>query len=275
MELNDNEKKVLDAIQNVLRQKGSLDMMSRMALQKDAAANGVGALRFRELEKAAKEGAVGGTSLMSSADAAKQISDVDQQMASRKHEIEMERNHQPIIEFMESGLISRPDMNCLIAKTHVTQKLWAAVMDGDDPSFFKDPDRPVESVSWNDCNKFIEKLNSFREVKDRKFQFRMIRDTEWDTLIKELNADEKESEDYGWFWKNSNYATHSVATKKAYKSGLYDLVGNVMSWVVNSKGVCVGGCYRSGHSDCFREQISYVPEEKINYVGLRLVAMKF
>ena len=46
--------------------------------------------------------------------------------------------------------------NFYIAETQVTQELWQAVM-GNNPSKFKgDIHRPVEKVSWNDCQVFIE-----------------------------------------------------------------------------------------------------------------------
>jgi len=41
----------------------------------------------------------------------------------------------------------------------VTQAQWRAVM-GNNPSFFKGDDRPVEQVSWNDVSAFINKLNA-------------------------------------------------------------------------------------------------------------------
>ena len=42
--------------------------------------------------------------------------------------------------------------------TACTQALWRAVM-GKNPSEFKGADRPVETVSWNDAQKFVEKIN--------------------------------------------------------------------------------------------------------------------
>jgi len=42
--------------------------------------------------------------------------------------------------------------------TPVTQALWQAVM-ADNPSEFQTPDRPVEQVSWDDSQAFIERIN--------------------------------------------------------------------------------------------------------------------
>lgn len=42
--------------------------------------------------------------------------------------------------------------------TACTQALWEAVM-GNNPSGFKGADRPVENVSWNDCQDFLKRLN--------------------------------------------------------------------------------------------------------------------
>lgn len=42
--------------------------------------------------------------------------------------------------------------------TACTQVLWQAVM-GSNPSAFKGADRPVETVSWNDCQDFLKRLN--------------------------------------------------------------------------------------------------------------------
>ena len=47
-----------------------------------------------------------------------------------------------------------------ICKYEVTQALWRAVM-GSNPSYFKGDNLPVESVSWNDCQTFINRLNSY------------------------------------------------------------------------------------------------------------------
>ena len=45
-----------------------------------------------------------------------------------------------------------------LGKYPVTQGQWEAVM-GNNPSRFKGPKNPVEMVSWDDCQKFLAKLN--------------------------------------------------------------------------------------------------------------------
>jgi len=48
-----------------------------------------------------------------------------------------------------------------IADTTVRQALWEAVL-GENPSEFKDKNRPVEQVSWNDIQEFIGKMNDMK-----------------------------------------------------------------------------------------------------------------
>ena len=56
----------------------------------------------------------------------------------------------------------------------VTQELWQAVM-GTNPSSTKSAYCPVESVSWNDCQEFIQKLNAITGK-----QFRLPTEAEWE-----------------------------------------------------------------------------------------------
>ena len=48
----------------------------------------------------------------------------------------------------------------LMGQYPVTQELWEAVMGGN-PSHFKGPHRPVETVSWDETQVFLEKTLVF------------------------------------------------------------------------------------------------------------------
>lgn len=63
-----------------------------------------------------------------------------------------------------------------LGKYEVTQTQWQAVM-GSNPSKFKDcPDCPVESVSWEDAQNFIRKLNQ----KNDGYVYRLPTEAEWE-----------------------------------------------------------------------------------------------
>ena len=77
-----------------------------------------------------------------------------------------------LIPFLIRDMIAIPGKSFKMGKYEVTQAQWEAVM-GENPSRFKGDDNPVEWVSWNDCKKFIEKLNALPEVKASGLTFRL------------------------------------------------------------------------------------------------------
>lgn len=116
-----------------------------------------------------------------------------------------------------------------LGKYEVTQKQWSEVM-GNDPSEFRGDDLPVESVSWNDVQQFIEKLNE-REGTDK---YRLPSEAEWEYACRagtitsySFGDDESEIGDYAWYKDNSDDKTHPVGLKKPNPWGLYDMDGNV------------------------------------------------
>jgi len=62
-----------------------------------------------------------------------------------------------------------------LGETACTQALWEAVTK-DNPSRFKGEQRPVERVSWNDCQKFLERLNAERPG----LELRLPTEAEWE-----------------------------------------------------------------------------------------------
>lgn len=118
-----------------------------------------------------------------------------------------------------------------IGKTEVTQALWKAVM-GNNPSSFKGDNLPVETVSWNDCQKFISKLNSMTGQ-----NFRLPTEAEWEFAARGGNntkhypySGSNNIDDVAWYDGNSGDKTHTVATKQPNELGIYDMSGNVCEW---------------------------------------------
>jgi formylglycine-generating enzyme required for sulfatase activity len=120
-----------------------------------------------------------------------------------------------------------------LGKYEVTQKQWRAVM-GNNPSSFKGDNLPVESVSWNEVQDFIKKLNE----KEGGNKYRLPSEAEWEysaragtTTRYSFSDDESKLGDYAWYDNNSGSETHNVGQKKPNPWGLYDMHGNVREWL--------------------------------------------
>lgn len=133
-------------------------------------------------------------------------------------------NEKPIHQVTLSGFY--------ISKYEVTQALWLAVM-GRNPSEFKgNMNCPVENVSWNDCQDFINRLN---RMTGRRF--RLPTEAEWEYAARGANRSRgykySGSDDLGsvaWYTDNSGGTTHPVGQKLPNELGLYDMSGNVREW---------------------------------------------
>ena len=121
-----------------------------------------------------------------------------------------------------------------LGQYEVTQKQWEAVM-GNNPSRFTDASKPVERVSWYDCQEFIAKLNIKAETDMGKYA--LPTEAQWEYACRAgsenkfcFGGDKRKLLNYGWHVNNSGSVTHPVGEKKPNAWGFYDMHGNVAEW---------------------------------------------
>ena len=178
-----------------------------------------------------------------------------------------------------------------IGKYEITQEEWQTVM-GNNPSYFKSAKRPVENVSWNDCQEFIRKLNTMTGKR-----FRLPTEAEWEYAAKGGNrgndykyAGSNNSDFVGWYSTNSGNCSHEVGRKSSNELGLFDMTGNVLEWCQDwysfyssnsqtdptgpSSGsfrVLRGGCWDSSvYGIRVSNRVSSKPGNSSNCLGFRL-----
>ncbi len=129
----------------------------------------------------------------------------------------------------------------------VTQAQWRAVM-GTEPSRFKGPSRPVEAVSWDDCQEFCAKLT---ESQEGRGMVRLPTEAEWEYACRAgttthyhfgdvLNTD-LANYNGAETWNGSPKGTKSEETTEvgsfpANGWGLCDMHGNVGEWCADAYG---------------------------------------
>lgn len=167
-----------------------------------------------------------------------------------------------------------------IGRFEVTQEEWQAVM-GNNPSDFEGPPRPVENVSWNDCQTFIKKLNSITHHITHK-EFRLPTEIEWEYIARGGRkarglkySGSNYLVDVGWYKLNSDMETHSVGSKSPNELGIYDMSGNVWewcdSWSYSNQPIIRGGGWNDAIKNCRVScRLSMDSDSKSNEVGFRL-----
>lgn len=178
-----------------------------------------------------------------------------------------------------------------LGKYEVTQALWQAVM-GNNPSYFKGDNLPVEQISWNDCQEFIEKLSN---ITSRKF--RLPTEAEWEYAARGGKkgrgyrySGSDNLADVAWYEGNSNGMPQPVGTKQMNELGIYDMTGNISEWCQDWFGEYSTSCQtnpigvgsgmhhvdRGGNWYCksggcrSSNRSHYEPEECKKFLGFRL-----
>lgn len=112
-----------------------------------------------------------------------------------------------------------------VGKYEITQKQWKTVM-GNNPSYFKGENLPVENVSWDDVQAFCKKLQAITGK-----TYRLPSEAEWEYACRAGTTGDYAGnlDAMAWYDKNSA-STQPVGQKSPNASGLYDLHGNVWEW---------------------------------------------
>jgi len=187
-----------------------------------------------------------------------------------------------------------------LGTTEVIQGHWQTIM-GENPSYFKNCyDCPVESISWDDCQEFISRLNQ----QEGTNTYRLPTEAEWEYACragsKTAFADgditvtgfgaEPSLDRMGWYFDNADNRTHCVAQKNPNVWGLYDMHGNVWEWCQDwygdySSGAVIGpkgpssGMHRVGRGGSWYFSAGFCRSanrtnlrmaNRSNYLGFRL-----
>jgi formylglycine-generating enzyme required for sulfatase activity len=149
--------------------------------------------------------------------------------------------------------------------TPCTQALWQAVMD-DNPSVFRTPDRPVETVSFQDVETFLSRINAalpglaLTLPSEARWEYACRAGTDTATYAGPMAIERDNNapvlDAIAWYggnsgrrfdlqngydsskWPGKQYpheraGTRPVALKAANPWGLYDMLGNVWEWCLD------------------------------------------
>ena len=181
-----------------------------------------------------------------------------------------------------------------ISQFEVTQAQWFSIMESDPSKFSDDDNRPVENVSWEDAQAFINKLNAT----EPGATYRLPTEAEWEyaaragsTTAYAFGDDAADLDAYAWYVDNASNTTHPVGEKQANAWGTHAMHGGVWEWVHDRYGpypsdaasdspdpppgprrVIRGGSWLSPAEDCRSASRSHAhPSFRGAHVGFRLV----
>ena len=176
-------------------------------------------------------------------------------------------------EFLEYGLFPKKIDTFCMDKYEVTQAEYESLR-GNNPSYFKGPNRPVEQVNWYEAEEYCQKLGK-----------RLPTEWEWEKAAKagtttkyywgdDVGVNNANCGGCGRQW--SDKETSSVGSFAANKFGLHDMFGNVWEWTnsssnnyVGHRKIIRGGSWNSNLDATRTIQSRSDPKDPSNNIGFR------
>jgi len=170
-----------------------------------------------------------------------------------------------------------------LGETEVTQAQYVAIM-GENSSYFKGPDLPMEQVSWEDAMAFCRKLNERERAAGRLpvgYTYKLPAEAQWEYACRAGSTGDYagDLDAMAWYVENAEDTTHPVRTKQPNAWGLYDMHGNIREWCLDWYGrypggrvtdyagpgsgtlcVSLGGCWERPAGDCRSSNRGYRPQ---------------
>lgn len=196
-----------------------------------------------------------------------------------------------------------------IGQTEVTQSLWQAVVgttinqqrDKANKTYYlygTGDNYPMYYISWDDCQEFVNKLNSLLSSQLGGMHFALPTEAQWEYAARGgkkskgyIFSGSNILESVAWCDYNKGNSIHPVGTKSANELGINDMSGNVWEWCQDwygsyssspqtnptgassgSNRVMRGGSWINDARACrVSMRIHYAPTFQYNFTGMRLV----
>lgn len=196
-----------------------------------------------------------------------------------------------------------------VAETECTQKQWSALMEAN-PSHFQGKELPVDSVTWDQAQEFIKRLNTLPHLSEawrNSWAFALPTEAQWEhacragqptsfnngTFYSRRFGSASPAESIAWFADNATASTQLAGTKSANPWGLHDMHGNVWEWCqdwyyprllgstdpegpqIGTERVLRGGAFSSPESELRAARRTRLPPDaQYTSVGFRVVIVQ-
>ena len=161
------------------------------------------------------------------------------------------RANEGVVEGLIRDMVRIPGKNYWMGKFEVSQAQWTAVMGSNPAAMLSDnPDKPITMVSFEDCQRFLNRLNALPAVRESGFTFRLPTANEWafacrggsdSDRVRLADGTDVTDRDLGriaWYSgsrtlleeEGLGIPSYPVGKKEPNAYGLHDMLGNVAEW---------------------------------------------